>query len=163
MNFWNTDRVRTALDGAVDGEASRDALELTGVTTDSRAVQRGQLFVALIGEKFDAHDFLADAMKAFQQRKMSQRKTVHDEMQKLQQLVDSKASDAQLKQQLAVVASVKDARVERDAFLADTSKFLTVQEQAKLEVALPQVMREAHKAKREFRHERKGENGGFNR
>jgi len=30
------------------------------VSTDSRAVQPGDLFVALAGEKFDAHDFLAD-------------------------------------------------------------------------------------------------------
>ena len=63
MNFWNTNRVRAALDGTVDGEASGDALELTGVTTDSRAVQRGQLFVALIGEKFDAHEFIAQAVE----------------------------------------------------------------------------------------------------
>ncbi len=32
------------------------------VTTDSRAVQPGDLFVALIGERFDAHDFLADVI-----------------------------------------------------------------------------------------------------
>jgi len=30
------------------------------VCTDSRAVQSGDLFIALAGEKFDAHDFLAD-------------------------------------------------------------------------------------------------------
>ncbi len=32
------------------------------VTTDSRSVQPGDLFVALIGERFDAHDFLADVV-----------------------------------------------------------------------------------------------------
>ncbi|MEO1356157.1 MAG: Mur ligase domain-containing protein, partial [Pseudomonadota bacterium] len=32
------------------------------VTTDSRAVQPGDLFVALIGERFDAHDFLPDVI-----------------------------------------------------------------------------------------------------
>jgi len=31
------------------------SLEFTGITTDSRAVQPGQLFVALKGEKFDGH------------------------------------------------------------------------------------------------------------
>ncbi|WP_199032263.1 UDP-N-acetylmuramoyl-tripeptide--D-alanyl-D-alanine ligase [Ralstonia sp. ASV6] len=32
------------------------------VTTDSRAVEPGDLFVALIGERFDAHDFLSDVI-----------------------------------------------------------------------------------------------------
>lgn len=32
------------------------------VTTDSRTVQPGDLFVALIGERFDAHDFLPDVV-----------------------------------------------------------------------------------------------------
>ena len=31
------------------------------VVTDTRALQPGDLFVALAGERFDAHDFLADA------------------------------------------------------------------------------------------------------
>ena len=31
-----------------------------GLTTDSRAVRKGDLFVALAGEKFDGHDFLLD-------------------------------------------------------------------------------------------------------
>lgn len=32
----------------------------TGVSTDSRAVERGDLFVALVGEKFDGHNFIAE-------------------------------------------------------------------------------------------------------
>lgn len=32
------------------------------VTTDSRTVQPGDLFVALIGERFDAHDFLPEVV-----------------------------------------------------------------------------------------------------
>jgi UDP-N-acetylmuramoyl-tripeptide--D-alanyl-D-alanine ligase len=39
-------------------------LEFSGVATDTRALRRGDLFVALVGERFDAHDFLADAAKA---------------------------------------------------------------------------------------------------
>jgi UDP-N-acetylmuramoyl-tripeptide--D-alanyl-D-alanine ligase len=35
--------------------------ELAGVSTDTRTVAPGALFVALRGERFDAHDFLADA------------------------------------------------------------------------------------------------------
>ncbi len=63
MNFWNTDRVRAALDGTIDAETSRDALKLTGITTDSRSVRTGQLFVALVGEKFDGHEFIAQAIE----------------------------------------------------------------------------------------------------
>ena len=33
---------------------------ITGVTTDSRRVQAGDLFVAIKGDKFDAHDFVTD-------------------------------------------------------------------------------------------------------
>ena len=36
----------------------------TGLTTDTRTMQAGQLFVALKGERFDAHDFLGDARLA---------------------------------------------------------------------------------------------------
>lgn len=36
---------------------------LLGVTTDSRAMTTGQVFVALRGEKFDAHDFLVQVVE----------------------------------------------------------------------------------------------------
>ena len=36
---------------------------IEGVVTDSRKVTRGCLFVALVGEKFDAHDFLDDVIR----------------------------------------------------------------------------------------------------
>ncbi len=39
------------------------ALEFERVHTDSRSLQAGDLFVALKGERFDAHDFLAQARK----------------------------------------------------------------------------------------------------
>lgn len=32
-----------------------------GVSTDTRSVQQGELFVALHGENFDAHEFIAEA------------------------------------------------------------------------------------------------------
>ncbi|NJM99637.1 MAG: UDP-N-acetylmuramoyl-tripeptide--D-alanyl-D-alanine ligase [Phormidesmis sp. RL_2_1] len=34
----------------------------TGITTDTRTVQAGDLFVALTGERFDGHDFVAQAI-----------------------------------------------------------------------------------------------------
>lgn len=33
---------------------------VSGISTDSRAIKGGELFVALSGERFDAHDFLSD-------------------------------------------------------------------------------------------------------
>lgn len=51
---------------AVDGEltpADAQAL-ITGVSTDSRHVAQGDLFVALAGEKFDGHDFVAATARA---------------------------------------------------------------------------------------------------
>lgn len=36
---------------------------ITGVSTDSRAVKRDDLFFALKGEKFDAHDFIDDVVR----------------------------------------------------------------------------------------------------
>jgi UDP-N-acetylmuramoyl-tripeptide--D-alanyl-D-alanine ligase len=41
-----------------------DAVAIRRVHTDTRSVQSGDLFVALKGERFDAHDFLAQAQAA---------------------------------------------------------------------------------------------------
>ncbi len=46
---------------AVPHEAAE--LQVQGVQTDSRALQPGDLFVALAGERVDGHDFLAEAME----------------------------------------------------------------------------------------------------
>jgi UDP-N-acetylmuramoyl-tripeptide--D-alanyl-D-alanine ligase len=47
---------------AVGGTASR-AFGATGVSIDSRSIERGDLFVALKGPSFDGHDFVAAALK----------------------------------------------------------------------------------------------------
>ena len=39
-------------------------VEFTAVSTDTRAIKRGDLFVALKGERYDGHDFLAQAAAA---------------------------------------------------------------------------------------------------
>ena len=41
----------------LDGD---EKIEIKGVVTDSRDVQEGDLFIPLVGENFDAHDFLSD-------------------------------------------------------------------------------------------------------
>jgi len=54
--------LRQALDWLSAGRLIGDpAVRVAGVCTDTRALAPGQLFVALRGERFDAHDFLAAA------------------------------------------------------------------------------------------------------
>ena len=48
---------------AATGGASAQNWSAMGVSIDSRTVAGGDLFVALAGPKFDAHDFVADALK----------------------------------------------------------------------------------------------------
>jgi len=55
---WLLSRVAQAVDGRLVGAD----LPLSGVSTDTRAIAPGQLFIALRGERFDAHDFLAPAV-----------------------------------------------------------------------------------------------------
>src|SRR6266702_231616 len=48
---------------ATGGEiVGSDAGEVTGVSTDSRTVAGGELFVPLVGERFDGHDYLEAAL-----------------------------------------------------------------------------------------------------
>ncbi|MGE5470311.1 MAG: UDP-N-acetylmuramoyl-tripeptide--D-alanyl-D-alanine ligase [Bacteroidota bacterium] len=47
---------------AVGGKLSGADLPLSGVSTDTRTVSADQLFIALRGERFDAHDFLPTAV-----------------------------------------------------------------------------------------------------
>ena len=48
---------------AVGGTLLQDSgAPITGVTTDSRAVQPGQLFIPLVGERFDGHAYIAKAL-----------------------------------------------------------------------------------------------------
>ncbi len=54
---WSDRTVRAAL--GLPGPAS--AAAYSGISTDTRAIAPGALFVALKGERFDAHDFLAGA------------------------------------------------------------------------------------------------------
>ncbi len=46
----------------VSGASVTTDTVFTGVTTDSRSVSPGSLFIALRGEHFDAHDFIADVV-----------------------------------------------------------------------------------------------------
>ena len=75
-------------------------------------------------------------------------------------MLDSKATDAQLKPQLDVVLGAAGRDDDMQAFVADTSKFLSVQEQAKLALALPDILKDVHKMMKQARHEMKHGPGG---
>ena len=41
-----------------------DDIKFTGISTDSRNVNKGDLFVPLVGERYDGHHFISDAFKS---------------------------------------------------------------------------------------------------
>lgn len=53
---WTVAEVAEALGTVASGDGG-----YTGISTDTRALRPGELFVALAGERFDAHRFLAEA------------------------------------------------------------------------------------------------------
>ncbi|MDB4907530.1 MAG: UDP-N-acetylmuramoylalanyl-D-glutamyl-2,6-diaminopimelate/D-alanyl-D-alanyl ligase [Gemmatimonadetes bacterium] len=55
--FWSLDRVCDAL-----GDGPRGPTTINRIWTDTRSIQAGDLFVALRGEHFDAHDFAREAV-----------------------------------------------------------------------------------------------------
>ena len=60
--FWTLDRVADALRPHASGNLPIGSTQLHAVSTDTRQIQPGDLFVALSGERFDAHDFLSEAV-----------------------------------------------------------------------------------------------------
>jgi UDP-N-acetylmuramoyl-tripeptide--D-alanyl-D-alanine ligase len=59
---WTPDEVRAATGALLEGSAPPE--RFTRISTDTRTVKAGALFVALQGERFDAHDFLDQAAEA---------------------------------------------------------------------------------------------------
>ncbi|MCA9305209.1 MAG: UDP-N-acetylmuramoyl-L-alanyl-D-glutamate--2,6-diaminopimelate ligase [Phycisphaerales bacterium] len=59
-DFWTAGGIARATGGELTGEPG---VRLTGVCTDTRAITSGCVFVALVGERFDAHDFVRDAVQ----------------------------------------------------------------------------------------------------
>lgn len=58
--LWKASDVAAACGGTLSGPD----VDIRGFSTDSRAVKSGDLFVALRGERFDAHDFITDVQAA---------------------------------------------------------------------------------------------------
>ena len=63
MSFWTLDRLAAALGDTNQTGHSRGAAELGAITTDSRSVGLDDVFVALVGEKFDGHDFVESSIE----------------------------------------------------------------------------------------------------
>lgn len=61
--FWTVARIADALRDQITGAVPRDDRPVSRITTDTRQIASGDCFVALIGEKFDAHDFLREAVE----------------------------------------------------------------------------------------------------
>jgi UDP-N-acetylmuramoyl-tripeptide--D-alanyl-D-alanine ligase len=59
---WSEVAVREAL--SLPPVSGRDPATFASISTDSRAISRGALFVALVGERFDGHDHLTGAAAA---------------------------------------------------------------------------------------------------
>jgi UDP-N-acetylmuramoyl-tripeptide--D-alanyl-D-alanine ligase len=38
-------------------------IDITGISTDSRTVKHGELFIPLVGENFDGHDYIIGAIE----------------------------------------------------------------------------------------------------
>ena len=72
---------------AVGGTAHGLNVGFSGVTTDSRAVRAGDLFVALHGERFDGHDYVEQAVRRGASAAMTSR-LVNAELPVPQVLVD---------------------------------------------------------------------------
>lgn len=57
---WTDLEVRKAL--GMNLQRAAEGVEFTGISTDSRTVEAGNLFLALSGETFEGHDFVSDAL-----------------------------------------------------------------------------------------------------
>jgi UDP-N-acetylmuramoyl-tripeptide--D-alanyl-D-alanine ligase len=56
--MWTGERVARVL-----GTVTQSTVSFRSITTDTRCLQPGSLFVALVGERFDGHEFLRDARR----------------------------------------------------------------------------------------------------
>ncbi len=64
MNRTGIDQIAAAVGGRIIGPAAPAGLTVCGVSTDSRRIAPGDLFVAVRGPRFDGHDFVGVALSA---------------------------------------------------------------------------------------------------
>jgi len=56
---WLLSEIVQMVGGELHGDSESGAIKINSVATDSRSVAADQLFIAIRGERFDAHDFVA--------------------------------------------------------------------------------------------------------
>jgi UDP-N-acetylmuramoyl-tripeptide--D-alanyl-D-alanine ligase len=61
--FWTLDRLADALKEHAPASLPRGSAQVTGITTDTRKIGKGNVFLALKGDRFDGHDYLRDAVR----------------------------------------------------------------------------------------------------
>ena len=64
MSFWTLERLRSVLGASWGSVPPAASVEAAGVSTDSRSIGPGQLFIALRGERTDGHLYLDAAARA---------------------------------------------------------------------------------------------------
>jgi UDP-N-acetylmuramoyl-tripeptide--D-alanyl-D-alanine ligase len=60
--FWTLERIGDALRSELVGRAPEGDASIASISTDTREIHQGDCFVALVGERFDAHEFLTEAV-----------------------------------------------------------------------------------------------------
>jgi UDP-N-acetylmuramoyl-tripeptide--D-alanyl-D-alanine ligase len=63
-DFWTVQRVIDALGPSLQEAPAKSPVRFSRVWSDTRTLRAGDLFVALAGERFDAHTFVWDAVQA---------------------------------------------------------------------------------------------------
>ena len=62
MKNLTLENITSACNGTYFGPADVLNKEITAISTDSRAVEEGGMFVPIVGERVDAHKFIPDVM-----------------------------------------------------------------------------------------------------
>lgn len=61
MAEFTVNEICWATQGTVVGKTQQE--NFTGISTDTRTVKQGELFIPLVGEEFDGHDFIDEAIR----------------------------------------------------------------------------------------------------
>ena len=63
MSVWSFEEIRGAMDARWATEPAAGAAPPMGACIDTRAIERGQVFFAFVGERVDGHDFIEAAVR----------------------------------------------------------------------------------------------------
>ena len=60
---WTLEQLRLSVGGVAVGPLSNESVTFTSVSTDSRQIVPGALYIAIKGEQFDGHEFIEEAVR----------------------------------------------------------------------------------------------------